>query len=74
MLVLTRRLNESVKLGREGEITIKVLELKRNYVRLGIDAPKAVSIHREEVFLRIKAESDYVSPEQALDIVSPIIA
>ena len=54
MLILSRRVGESLKIG--DKVTITVLGLKGNQVRLGIAAPKDVAVHREEVFERIKAE------------------
>jgi carbon storage regulator len=54
MLILTRRVGESLKIGEE--VTVTVLGVKGNQVRVGIAAPKSVSVHREEIFERIKAE------------------
>ena len=54
MLILTRREGESVKIG-DG-ITITVLDVKGNQVRLGIEAPKDVAVHREEIHARIRRE------------------
>ncbi|MBK6598382.1 MAG: carbon storage regulator CsrA [Proteobacteria bacterium] len=56
MLILTRRVGESVMIGRE--ITVTVLGVKGNQVRIGINAPKDVSVHREEIFHRIEGERD----------------
>ena len=53
MLVLSRRIGESLKIG--DDITLTVLGVKGMQVRLGIAAPDAISIHREEVFFRMKA-------------------
>ena len=55
MLILTRRLGESVKIG--DEVTITVLGMKGGQVRLGFTAPPNVAVHREEVYERIKAET-----------------
>lgn len=55
MLVLTRSIGERLFI-QDGEIKIQVLEVKGNQVRLGIEAPKHIAIHREEVFERIKTE------------------
>jgi len=52
MLVLTRKLNESVVIA--DNIEVKVLEIKGDYVRLGIVAPKEVSIYRQELYEKIK--------------------
>lgn len=52
MLVLTRRLNEALWIG--GDVTVRVLEIGAGFVRLGISAPRAVPVHREEIFLEIQ--------------------
>lgn len=54
MLVLSRRLEEALIIG--DDIKIKVLGISGNQIRIGIEAPKEVSVHREEVYQRIKAE------------------
>ncbi|QTS84060.1 carbon storage regulator CsrA [Coxiella endosymbiont of Amblyomma nuttalli] len=54
MLILTRRVSESVIVGDDVKVT--VLGVKGNQVRLGIDAPKEISIHREEIYERIQQE------------------
>ena len=56
MLILTRRIGETVVIGEESCFT--VLGVKGNQVRLGITAPLDVSVHREEIFLKIKSEQD----------------
>lgn len=55
MLVLTRSVGERLIINN-GEIKLSILEVKGNQVRLGIDAPRNVSVHREEIFERINAE------------------
>lgn len=50
MLILTRRVHEAIKIG--DNVTVTILGVKGNQVRVGINAPKEVSIHREEVFAR----------------------
>ena len=64
MLVLTRKENESIMIGNE--IEVKVLDLKDNQVKLGILAPRAVAVHRREVYLAIQAEN-----AQAANAVNP---
>ena len=54
MLVLTRRVGETLKI--QDNINVTVLGVKGNQVRLGVGAPKNVSVHREEIYDRIKAE------------------
>jgi carbon storage regulator len=54
MLILTRRVGETVMIG--DEVTVTVLGVKGNQVRMGINAPRTVAVHREEIFERIKHE------------------
>lgn len=56
MLILTRRVGESLVIG--DDISITVLGVKGNQVRIGIDAPKNVSVHRQEIYERIKHEEE----------------
>ncbi|NNF50872.1 MAG: carbon storage regulator CsrA [Gammaproteobacteria bacterium] len=56
MLILTRRVGESVMIG--DEVTITVLGVKGNQVRIGVNAPKDVAVHREEIYERIQKEHD----------------
>jgi carbon storage regulator len=58
MLILTRRSNESIIIGKEGEISVTVLGIRDGQVRLGIKAPRDVSVHREEIFQLIQKEKD----------------
>ena len=55
MLILTRRTKEAIVIGDNKEIKITVLNIRGGQVQFGIDAPKSVSVHREEVYDRIKA-------------------
>jgi carbon storage regulator len=54
MLILTRRAGETLMIGND--VTVTVLGVKGNQVRIGINAPKHVAVHREEIFERIKRE------------------
>jgi carbon storage regulator len=54
MLILTRRVGECIKVGNE--VTVTVLAVNGNQVRFGIDAPKSIAVHREEIYQRIKQE------------------
>ena len=54
MLILTRRVGETLMVG--DEVTVTVLGVKGNQVRIGVNAPKDVAVHREEIYQRIKRE------------------
>jgi carbon storage regulator len=54
MLILTRRVGESLMVGED--VTVTVLAVKGNQVRIGINAPKDVKVHREEIYDRIQQE------------------
>ena len=56
MLVLTRRIGETITIG--DDIRLTILGIKGNQVRLGIDAPKDIAVHREEIYERIQREKD----------------
>jgi carbon storage regulator len=55
MLVLTRKKNESIVIG--DDVTITIVEVRGDQVKLGINAPKNVSVHREEIYLEIQKEN-----------------
>ena len=55
ILLLTRKLGENIRIGDDVKITI--VEVKGNHVKLGIDAPPSVKVHREEIYERIQAEN-----------------
>ena len=63
MLVLTRSSGERLIIG-DGEITLTVLDVRGNQVRLGIDAPKHVTVHREEIYKKIKDGIDPHSEQE----------
>ncbi len=60
MLILTRRVGETLMIG--DEVTVTVLGVKGNQVRIGVNAPKTVAVHREEIFERIKHEQEQGLP------------
>ena len=66
MLVLTRRRGESVTIGPD--IRVVVLGVKSGQVRLGIEAPPAVAVHREEVYSRIQEENQLAAKTQAVPL------
>lgn len=76
MLVLTRRLNQSIKIGDDIEIT--VIEVRGDQVRLGVSAPRDVTVHRKEIYLQIQQENRAAAmsgdAEPNLDAVSGAIA
>ena len=56
MLILTRRVGETLMIG--DEVTVTVLGVKGNQVRVGVNAPRDVAVHREEIYERIKREQN----------------
>ena len=57
MLILTRRVTESLMIGND--VTVTILGIKGNQVRVGVQAPRDLPVHREEVFARIRAEGGF---------------
>ncbi len=71
MLVLTRKENESIMIG--DDIEVKVLDIKENQVKIGIVAPRAVAVHRREVYLAIQAENAQAASVAKLDGITNLI-
>ena len=68
MLILTRRVGETLVIG--DDVTVTVLGVRGNQVRLGVNAPKEVAVHREEIYERIKRDSDATLVSPALSQLS----
>ena len=69
MLILSRRLGESVKIG--DEVTVTVLGVNGLQVRLGFAVPQDVAVHREEIYLRLKTDNAVTRTQAKLSRVSP---
>ena len=63
MLILTRRIGETLMIGEE--VSVTVLGVKGNQVRIGVNAPKEIGVHREEIYEKIKAEKVMEGEAQA---------
>jgi len=69
MLILTRRVGETVVIGED--IVVTVLSIKGNQVRIGVQAPKEVAVHREELLKRQRPATEAVTAKAAADDGSP---
>lgn len=74
MLILTRKVGESITIG-DGSITVSVVEVKGRQVRLGIDAPPELPIHRQEIFDKIREANEQATSINAgdLDLISGLL-
>ena len=71
MLILTRRIGESLMIGEE--VQVSVLGVKGNQVRIGVKAPRAVAVHREEIFARIHSENGDAEAAEREVVVFPVL-
>jgi carbon storage regulator len=67
MLVLTRSAGERLIIGENAEITFSILDISGNQVRIGINAPRNVAVHREEVYFRIQREKQQKNESEKMD-------
>jgi carbon storage regulator len=67
LLILTRKVGESITIG-DGSVTVSVMDIKGRQVRLGIEAPADMPIHRMEIFLKIKEANEQATTAQANDL------
>ncbi|WP_058554874.1 carbon storage regulator CsrA [Thiohalocapsa sp. ML1] len=69
MLILTRRVGETLMIG--DEVTVTVLGVKGNQVRIGVNAPRDVAVHREEIYERIKREQEQAAGQSDVPVSVP---
>lgn len=70
MLILTRRVGESLVIG--DEVNVTVLGVKGNQVRIGVNAPRDVAVHREEIYVRIQEEEPEVRESTPAPVIGAI--
>ncbi len=68
MLILTRRVGQSIVIG--DDVTITIVEAGRDTVRVGIDAPRSVAVHRQEVYAEISRENEAAGAADATGVVA----
>ena len=70
MLVLSRRVGESVVIG--GDVTVTILEVRSDVIRVGIDAPRSVAVHRSELLVELEASNREAASAASEDAVSSL--
>jgi carbon storage regulator len=69
MLILTRRIGESIIIGEEMNISVKILRIDENQVKIGVQAPKDIPVNREEITKRIIKEREYEIVDASFEII-----
>lgn len=72
MLILTRRVGETLVIG--DDVTVTVLGVKGNQVRIGVEAPKHISVHREEIYERIQREKAQATADGTAAADTPLVS